>query len=541
MYTSFTWAIDGQILGNQESLRHVFGNTGTHEVALRVVDSTGHATQSVTTVKVGVSDLLCDFELPASIIEAGQQLKLSSQVSGLPQEYFWKVNGKIVGTNAEVVLAFDKTGDYEVWLEIKRGKAKADSGKKLIFVSEPNVQLAFECPTTTTSGRSTPFVNKSVGPMLSFVWQFGDGQVSTNYSPSHCFTNETRVAQDLPVILRARTVTGKTLDSTPVSVRVLPFPPKAAFRVLKTPPYKVGMDLQFTNLSTGWIDSQLWSFDANTQTGKHAEVTLKNAGLMRACLVVTGPGGSTTNEQKLLVEPGSSSLVVSEAKYTPHRPRLQRDGTVTVMFKAVVASPNASVRWDFGDGATSDKLLASHTYHVAGTYTVRVTARDALEQENSLTLTLNVLPPLPWWCILPLYALIAFVIWALLIVPLLLNPFVLPHKIAILRSSNAYQLHQLAKRRRFAWVWPHSTIKIGTNQTDDIRLNINGGSGRTLAVIKRNFASQDYRLFPLEPDRVKLLEKYLAVIPAGEGRLLRDGDQICLGDETFSWTFQTGK
>lgn len=50
-----------------------------------------------------------------------------------------------------------------------------------------------------------------------------------------------------------------------------------------------------------------------------------------------------------------------------------------------------TISWDFGDGATSDDANPSHTYAVAGTYTVKATAKKGIFR-RFFTQTINILP-----------------------------------------------------------------------------------------------------------------------------------------------------
>jgi PKD repeat protein len=49
-----------------------------------------------------------------------------------------------------------------------------------------------------------------------------------------------------------------------------------------------------------------------------------------------------------------------------------------------------SYSWDFGDGTSSAEMSPSHVYAAAGTYTVTLTATDALEHSNTVSMEVQV-------------------------------------------------------------------------------------------------------------------------------------------------------
>lgn len=52
-----------------------------------------------------------------------------------------------------------------------------------------------------------------------------------------------------------------------------------------------------------------------------------------------------------------------------------------------------STKWDFGDGTTAEGTAVGHSYGVAGTYTVKVTATDAVGNATSAERTIQVASP----------------------------------------------------------------------------------------------------------------------------------------------------
>jgi PKD repeat protein len=97
-----------------------------------------------------------------------------------------------------------------------------------------------------------------------------------------------------------------------------------------------------------------------------------------------------------LTPPGSVSVppdaLAASFIFTPGAPSTD---TPVVFDASAVATNNPGVTivsyaWDFGDGATGNGRQASHQYSSAGTYTVKLTVRDATNKSGTATQTVTV-------------------------------------------------------------------------------------------------------------------------------------------------------
>lgn len=64
-------------------------------------------------------------------------------------------------------------------------------------------------------------------------------------------------------------------------------------------------------------------------------------------------------------------------------------GEVVVYGADVRHNPNTKIRWDFADGATSDRLVTEHTYTTPGSYVVSFTLGDDPQSRRILTTVVN--------------------------------------------------------------------------------------------------------------------------------------------------------
>ncbi|MCK5732724.1 MAG: PKD domain-containing protein, partial [Candidatus Latescibacteria bacterium] len=129
------------------------------------------------------------------------------------------------------------------------------------------------------------------------------------------------------------------------------------------------LDVQFTDESTGEIDSWEWDFgDEGTSTEEHPIHEYMEAGIYTVCLTVSGPGGEDTEtkvDHITVYEPCDAAFSGTPTEGTK---------PLEVQFTDASTGEFDSWDWDFGDGGTStaqSPLL--YTYDEAGVYTVSLT------------------------------------------------------------------------------------------------------------------------------------------------------------------------
>jgi len=111
------------------------------------------------------------------------------------------------------------------------------------------------------------FRDSSIGTITSWLWDFGDGQTSTEQNPTHTYN-------DLGTYTVSLTVTGPTGSNTDIRsdyIRVTCLPPESYFAAIPTHG-AVPLTVNFTDLSTGTITERLWEFgDGHTSTEENPD------------------------------------------------------------------------------------------------------------------------------------------------------------------------------------------------------------------------------------------------------------------------------
>ena len=124
----------------------------------------------------------------------------------------------------------------------------------------------------------------------------------------------------------------------------------------------------FTDTSTGTIDAWSWDFgDGVTSTLQSPTHTYTTKGVYPVTLTINGPGGSDDEVKAdyiTVYEPVSAAFTASPTSGA--RP-------LVVTFANQSTGDYTASLWDFGDSLTSTLQSPTHTYSIAGTFTVSLT------------------------------------------------------------------------------------------------------------------------------------------------------------------------
>lgn len=146
-----------------------------------------------------------------------------------------------------------------------------------------------------------------------------------------------------------------------------------------------GLEVQFTDQSTGEITDHHWDFGAaGTRSEPSPRVRFDDPGVYTVELTVSGPSGESRMSKTALIT--VDEVPTAGLDCTPTR------GFAPLTVLCTDGSTGAtSVSWNFGDGVTSSRRDPTHVYAAAGNYTLRQTARSA-GGTDSVTLPIEVLP-----------------------------------------------------------------------------------------------------------------------------------------------------
>lgn len=187
-------------------------------------------------------------------------------------------------------------------------------------------------------------------PIISWDWDFGDGNNSTLQNP----TNTYGAVGSFDISLEVSTAHCSARDTITIDVESTP---TASF-TQNFPDGCTDLDVSFTNTSTGAVN-YFWDFgDGSTSTDQDPTHTFTNSGSTDVTFDVmmiasTTFGCADTAYQTITVYPGTA------ASFTHNG--LPGCAPLPVNFTNT-SDPSATFTWDFGDGNGSTAIHPSHTY-----------------------------------------------------------------------------------------------------------------------------------------------------------------------------------
>jgi PKD repeat protein/photosystem II stability/assembly factor-like uncharacterized protein len=231
-------------------------------------------------------------------------------------------------------------------------------------VSPPTANF-YGAPLSGAAPLSVSFTDTSSGAVSSWAWTFGDGQTSTQASPSHTYQNPGTYTVSLTV----SGPSGSDPETKNAYITVYTSV-NAAFSADKTSgtaPFAV----TFSNQSSGDWSSLQWNFGDGTPLSNQTNPThtYDTPGIYSVSLLASGLGGSDT-------ETKTDYVAVSYAPPIPDFSAAQTSGAVplTVNFTNTTQGIYTTSEWNFGDNTpTSNQASPPHVYSSIGTYTVILT------------------------------------------------------------------------------------------------------------------------------------------------------------------------
>ena len=233
------------------------------------------------------------------------------------------------------------------------------------------------------------FQNLPIGTLAAFnAYGYSATPESGQVNGSVQWTNKLNKATETATGVSGYFVTG----TTPPVV-----PPVAEFNanpVTGTAP----LNVQFTDTSTGTINSYAWDFnnDGTTDsTQQNPSWTYNTPGTYTVKLTVTGPGGNDEEIKTNLITVNQAAPVASFSANPTNG-----NTPLNVQFTDTSTGTINSYAWDFNNDGTTDSTQQnpSWTYNTPGTYTVKLTVtgpggNDEEVKTDYITVNPDITPP----------------------------------------------------------------------------------------------------------------------------------------------------
>lgn len=357
---STTWTFgDGSSSGAFSPVK-TFTTPGTYTV--RLLQSYGVCTDSATkNIQV--------FARPAAAFTADTTINCQPPLTVRFQNastgagsYQWNFGDGGTSTEANPSHTYTTYGNFRVTLVVTNESGCTDTYRlpRSVFISKPVIDFTLvpekgcaPLPVSFSPNVTAP------DPVVSYLWDFGDGTTAAGGRPSHTYTAPGMYTVKLTVI----TASGCTETKVVEKAVAVGKNPEVSFSALPNTVCAF-QPVQFTNTTTGGNTWQ-WHFgDSTTSTDKNPVHFYTDTGTFSIKLIADHNGCKDSIEIKdyVTIKPPIASFM--------YRTSCTNKLFYTFTDRSVGAK---TWQWDFGDGATSTEQSPVHTFPGYGTYTVQLT------------------------------------------------------------------------------------------------------------------------------------------------------------------------
>lgn len=376
---SFFWDFGDAQSSGQINPSHTYTSEGVFPVTLTVSNDCGAVefTENVTVEFPPVAAFSAD-EAAGCAPHTVTFTNESTGLNGVPN---WEFPGGTPATSTQQnpTVTYADSGTYPVTLTVVNG-AGEDTQTQTDFITVSDVPTADF--TLVVDELTFGFVDNSTDA-VSYSWNFGDGNMSSEQNPTHTYMNEGTYL----VTMTVANACGTDSQEFTVEAMLMPTAPIAGFTATAQEgcePFSV----QFVNNSSADAESLFWEFPGGnpaTSTQENPLVTYDEAGSYTVTLTASNEVGSTESEE--------INYITVNPLPTPAFTVAPDELTVTFINNSVDAT---SFSWTFGDAQTSNEAEPTHTYSTEGDYFVTLTAtNDCGSTTEQVTVTVAVTPTAP--------------------------------------------------------------------------------------------------------------------------------------------------
>ena len=362
--TSYNWNFGDASTSTSQNPSHNYSSSGNYLVTLVSTSSSGctdTTAQIVTLLPVPNASFVPIVDTCA--LSAAFFNSSSNAVS-----YLWNFGDLSTSTTLNPFHTYTQFGTYTITLIVTNASGCSDTTTQNITL--PAVAQASFTFAVDSCLRFATFTNTSLNG-FSYYWNFGDGNNSTQQSPTHTYSANN--IYNVTLIVTGNSGCNDTITQ-PVPVSFTP--PVAAFNHA-TPACSFGTS--FSNQSTP-VTSFNWDFGDNTHSSlANPSHDYQQPGNYSVMLIAVISGGC--------VDTATHQVVIDPLPVASFIPDID---TCSLNASFINNSLNASTySWNFGDNTFSTSAVPTHTYPSSGSYNVTLIITDSNGCSDSVMHTVN--------------------------------------------------------------------------------------------------------------------------------------------------------
>jgi gliding motility-associated-like protein len=380
---TYAWNFGNSTSSTLENPSTVYNASGTYNVQL--IATSEYGCSDTATKPVAITGTNTNFTSADSTC-LNRPITFTNASSPTPISSFWDFGDGTQSTQLSPSKTFTIPGVYQVKLYNRYADCMDSVTRQITVLPLPTVDFTannhYACkgPFTVTFQDLSPNA-------VSWLWNFGDGNTSTQQNPTHTYISDGQYTVSL-VITSSFGCQSNT--SRPQYIRI----EKPVVGISNAPnggcvPFSFSPVANVISLDG--VASYFWDFGHNgsTSTSPTPTYVYTDSGTYTLKLRITTTGGCT------------DSIVLTNGIRTGPVPFVdfRVDTTVACAFGNVaftdLSNPADTWNWDFGDGTTSSARNPVHSYTDTGTFTVTLTVtNNGCPRSVTKTQYIQVRPPI---------------------------------------------------------------------------------------------------------------------------------------------------
>ena len=382
---SYRWSFGDGATSTAINPSHTYAQAGTYSVKLVTTNAAGCRDSMMRSVVVTPR---ASAQFTANNT-AGCRAPFSTQFTSVAMagnSYFWDFGDTTFSSDPNPLHLYQDTGRFTVRLVVTNANGCVDSLTRVdyIRIKRPFIEFA-NIPDSGCAPLTKQFqaVVNSVDNVVSYLWDFGNGQTSTLAAPTHTYTQPG--VFHVSLVVRTSSGCSDTMRwQRGIAVGTRPTANFRADTLNACGSYSFRFTDQSTPVSPNGVNSWFWSFgDGGTSFSRNPVRNYGDTGLMTVQLVAryNGCADTATRANYLFVRPSISKFQVQL--------NCRRKYERTFVNNSVGAD---STLWEFGDGTFSNEISPTKTYGTRGTFIVRLTTWNfTYGCSHSITRTIRII------------------------------------------------------------------------------------------------------------------------------------------------------
>ena len=388
---AWEWDFGDGAVASEQHATHSYASYGEYTVGLQVTDHQGETeiqTQSISIASLlPVPVLAFSPELPNQgvtvLFDAGESFDPDGEIV----TYQWDFDDDGVfetqGTEQTASYTYASGGQFTARVTVLDDQSGSASRAAIIEINAapvPQFQVSSFAPTELESVTFTDLSSDSDGTLVTWAWEFGDGTVSDEASPSHVYQQSGTHTVTLMV-----TDNGGATATANATLTIDNLPPVAALtaaeNVLPTGSrFAFDASESYDPSPQGGLTRYEWKLGA--QSGFALETSVPNlshvfteAGQHLIRVRVTDSDGAIAMSTPLLVTVTNRSPTISRVTWTPSAP----SDADEIVFSVQASDPDGQISswsWVHDSTTLSSSQQLTHTFDDNGSYQLSVQVRD---------------------------------------------------------------------------------------------------------------------------------------------------------------------